>query len=269
MRILSCILRILRRFHGLPWIGITRDSSQLIVYPLVHIIIIKNEIPTYPTCHVPLRDKCLEGQSFEPRTFDLSLGSFNSSVAITGSLIIGGLLVFSAVLYALDIYATSRIDRMLIYNRFSNAYEPTDYADFLAGAYADYSDVGTYRRRRRRQATEGTKLSPNNSRVMGLINLAFAIYNAADESLRVPECRKKLVCEVYSRPDDVLGDGYLGKTIKKGIEYLPYIQEKYNENRPCKTKSATCNHLEKVLSGMNVNKEHDDSKKETSSKERR
>eukprot|EP00096_Caligus_rogercresseyi_P016816 TRINITY_DN981_c0_g1_i1.p1 TRINITY_DN981_c0_g1~~TRINITY_DN981_c0_g1_i1.p1 ORF type:complete len:249 (+),score=50.80 TRINITY_DN981_c0_g1_i1:69-815(+) len=231
----------------------------------------------------------LEGQSFEPRTFDLSLGSFNSSVAITGSLIIGGLLVFSAVLYALDIYATSRIDRMLvdsfgpqIYNRFSNAYEPTDYADFLAGAYADYSDVGTYRRRRRRQATEGTKLSPNNSRVMGLINLAFAIYNAADESLRVPECRKKLVCEVYSRPDDVLGDGYLGKTIKKGIEYLPYIQEKYNvaseildgkkdaeENRPCKTKSATCNHLEKVLSGMNVNKEHDDSKKETSSKERR
>ncbi|XP_040569186.1 uncharacterized protein [Lepeophtheirus salmonis] len=215
------------------------------------------------------QDKVNEEElGLEPRTFDLTLGGFNSTIAITGTLIIGSLLLFSAVLYALDVYATSRIDRMLvdsfgpeIFERFSHAYASQDTDDLLAGTYEDIYEGSS--RRRRRQASEETKITKSESRIMGLIHLAYDIYNAADESLREPECRKKLVCEVYSRPDDVLGEGYLGKTIKKGMEYLPYIQERYNvaaeildgkkeaeEHRVCETKKASCDHLERVLNGM-------------------
>ena len=50
---------------------------------------------------------------------------------ISGSLLFAGLLVASVGLYALDVYATARIDQLLldyygpqIYERYTNTYEP-------------------------------------------------------------------------------------------------------------------------------------------------
>ena len=68
----------------------------------------------------------------------------NSSLLIIVPAILGGLLILSVLFYALDVYATSRIDQFLyetygpeVYDRYTSVYDPTDY-------YSLYNTNGYY-----------------------------------------------------------------------------------------------------------------------------
>ena len=62
---------------------------------------------------------------------EVTVPTGNSSLLIVGTLVLGGLVITSIFLYALDVYATSRIDQYLydyygpeLYDRYTSVYDP-------------------------------------------------------------------------------------------------------------------------------------------------
>jgi hypothetical protein len=62
---------------------------------------------------------------------EVTVPTGNSSLLIVGALVLGGLVITSVFLYALDVYATSRIDEYLydyygpeLYDRYTSVYDP-------------------------------------------------------------------------------------------------------------------------------------------------
>ena len=75
---------------------------------------------------------------------EISIPTGNSSLLIVGTLILGGLVIASVFLYALDVYATSQIDRYLydfygpeLYDRYTNYYDPNQFDPYnMNGHYS-------------------------------------------------------------------------------------------------------------------------------------
>ena len=75
---------------------------------------------------------------------EISIPTGNSSLLIVGTLILGGLVIASVFLYALDVYATSQIDRYLydyygpeLYDRYTSFYDPNQFDPYnMNGHYS-------------------------------------------------------------------------------------------------------------------------------------
>ena len=69
---------------------------------------------------------------------EVTVPTGNSSLLVVGMLVLGGLVITSVFLYALDVYATSRIDEYLyeyygpeLYDRYTSVYDPnTNYDNY-------------------------------------------------------------------------------------------------------------------------------------------
>ena len=109
----------------------------------------------------------------------------------TGSFLLAGLLIASLGLYALDVYATAKIDEILLeyygpqlYDRYTNTYEPS--VRLTATTAEDYYGVR----------------SLYGYRLLGLLEQAHLAYGAAKEVLSNPGCQKRLACEIKATPAD-------------------------------------------------------------------
>ena len=101
-------------------------------------------------------------------------------------------MVASLGLYALDVYATAKIDQILLeyygpelYERYTNIYEPQD--DKFRLTATTEKDFYGYR-------------SLYGLRILGWLEKAHLAYGAAQEVLNNPKCRKRLGCELKSIP---------------------------------------------------------------------
>ena len=110
---------------------------------------------------------------------------------ISGSLLFTGLLVASVGLYALDVYATARIDQLLldyygpqIYERYTNIYEPN-----IRLTATTENDYYGYR-------------SLYGLKILGWLEKAHLAYGAATEVITNPNCQKRLICEIKSTPKE-------------------------------------------------------------------
>ena len=110
---------------------------------------------------------------------------------ISGSLLFTGLLVASVGLYALDVYATARIDQLLldyygpqIYERYTNIYEPN-----IRLTATTENDYYGYR-------------SLYGLKVLSWLEKAHLAYGAATEVISNPNCQKRLICEIKSTPKE-------------------------------------------------------------------
>ena len=77
----------------------------------------------------------------------------NGSLLIAGTLILGVLVIVSVFLYALDVYATSRIDEYLydyygpeLYDRYTSVYDPNPnyYAPYNTNGYYSATTLSEY-----------------------------------------------------------------------------------------------------------------------------
>lgn len=119
--------------------------------------------------------------------------TINSSVSIAVPLVLGGLILASAGLYALDVYATARIDQFLLdyygpqmYDRFTTEYEPLK----AEGPHFTATTANKYYGYR----------SLYGLKVLGWLEHAHLAYGAAKEVLKDPTCKKRLICELKSTP---------------------------------------------------------------------
>ena len=99
----------------------------------------------------------------------------------------------SVGLYALDIYATARIDQLLleyygpqIYERYTNIYEPNTNIKFTATTEKDYYGY---------RSLYGLK-------ILSWLEKAHLTYGVAKEILQNPNCQKRLICELKSTPEE-------------------------------------------------------------------
>ena len=95
-------------------------------------------------------------------------------------------------LYALDVYATAKIDQLLLeyygpelYDRYTNLYEPPG----LRLTATTENDYYGYR-------------SLHGLQVLSWLDQAFKAYEATQEILEKPNCLKRISCELKSRPED-------------------------------------------------------------------
>jgi hypothetical protein len=119
---------------------------------------------------------------------------FKNGFIISGTLLIGGLLIASIGLYALDIYATSRIDQFLLdyygpemYDRFTTSYAGSDIMSGMTATTENdyYGYRGLY-----------------GLRVLGWLDTAHVAYGAAKEAISSQKCQKRLICEIKSTPNE-------------------------------------------------------------------
>ena len=110
---------------------------------------------------------------------------------ISGTVLFAGLLIASIGLYALDIYATARIDQLLldyygpqIYERYTNFYDPN--VRLTATTENDYYGY---------RSLYGLK-------VLGWLQEAHLAYGATKEVIQDPTCQKRLICELKSTPKE-------------------------------------------------------------------
>ena len=81
---------------------------------------------------------------------EVTVPTGNSSLLVVGMLVLGGLVITSVFLYALDVYATSRIDEYLyeyygpeLYDRYTSVYDPTPNT-YYADSESPYNSNGYY-----------------------------------------------------------------------------------------------------------------------------
>ena len=126
----------------------------------------------------------------------LLANDFFRTFCSVGIVLVGGLLLASAALYALDVYATSRIDQFLldyygpeIYDRYTTTYDQYYQMPKLSATTANqwygYRSLYGYK-------------------ILGWLETAYLAYGAAKEVLDSPECQKRFVCELKTRPKEDL-----------------------------------------------------------------
>ena len=165
---------------------------------------------------------------------------------ISGSLLLGGLLIASVGLYALDIYATARIDEFLLshygpelYDRYTTTFDPNqDDQNFIRFSATTEKEYYGYR-------------SLYGLKILGWLAQAQQAYGAAKEVLASPICQKSLRCVLKSTPKE--DQTWLATKLASLYHMLYHDDQDSNDLHQlgrqdiCQKKYPGCHQLEKYI----------------------